>query len=63
MFASVQINFLLTLAITAGCWISKIFAASVVAGAAGVFVACAWVLTRQSHRQAMIAMLRRFYTT
>jgi hypothetical protein len=49
MFASINFNLLMSLAIMGGCIVSKAFAASVVAGAVGVFVACVVMFSRNSN--------------
>jgi hypothetical protein len=53
MFASVNFNLLMSMAITAGCFVSKAFAASVVAGAFGVFIACVIIFTKRDNASAL----------
>lgn len=55
MFASIHANLILSVATMAGCCVSKPFAASVVAGAVGVFIACVVIyLNRNSHRSTVL---------
>ncbi len=53
MFASINFNMLMTMAIAAGCVVSKAFAAAVVAGALGVFVACFIIFTKKDQSSAL----------
>lgn len=66
MFASINFNILMSMAITAGCLVSKVFAASVVAGSFGVFIACAVIIARSENSPAgmkMRSMLRQLNLT
>ncbi len=49
MFASINFNILMSMAITAGCFVSKAFAAAVVAGSVGAFIACVVIFTRKDN--------------
>lgn len=53
MFASINFNLLMSLAIMGGCVVSKAFAASVVAGAVGVAIACVVLFSRNSNSGAV----------
>lgn len=53
MFASINFNILMSMAITAGCFVSKAFAASVIAGTFGVFIACVIIFTRRDNASAL----------
>jgi hypothetical protein len=47
MFASINFNLLMSMAIAAGCVVSPAFAAAVVCGALGVFIACVIIFTKK----------------
>jgi hypothetical protein len=49
MFASVNFNLIMSIAIMTGCAVSKPFAAAVVCGAFGVFIACVVIFSRKDN--------------
>jgi len=62
MFASINFNLLMSLAIMGGCVVSKAFAASVVAGAVGVAIACV-VLFAKNGNGTPVTRVRMFLKT
>ena len=50
IFEALKFEYLMTIFVTGGCCVSKTFAACVVAGAIGVFAACAFVLLQRGAR-------------
>ncbi|MEZ0225117.1 MAG: hypothetical protein ACAH83_11230 [Alphaproteobacteria bacterium] len=49
MFATINFNMLMSIALMTGCVVSKAFAAAVVAGAVGVAIACLVLFARNSN--------------
>ena len=60
MFASINFNLLMSLAIMGGCVVSKAFAASVVAGAVGVAIACVVIFSKSSN-DTPVTRVRTFF--
>lgn len=56
MFATINFNILMSVAITAGCIASEAFAASVIAGALGVFIACVVIFTKKDNAGPLLKM-------
>jgi hypothetical protein len=54
MFASINFNLLMSMAIAAGCVVSKAFAAAVIAGALGVFIACLVIFTKRDESSPLM---------
>jgi hypothetical protein len=53
MFASINFNLLMSIAISVGCVVSKPFAASVVAGSVGVFIACVVIFSKKDNSSSL----------
>ena len=56
MFASINFNLLMSVAMMAGCVASKAFAASVIAGALGVFIACVIIFAKKDNASPVLKM-------
>ena len=59
MFASIKAHIFFSIMLTAACLVSKVFAASVVAGSVGMFIACAVVLVKQGGPMHPVLVLLR----